>query len=616
MPNVFDQFDVAKPPPVAAGNVFDQFDASAPAAAPIAAPPAPLGLGRGGRAPSNETLAAMRDNGLSNAVQGAADDPVGTIKSIPAGFNRGVANVAGMFADTAQNVVDLGGMAYGAGRSLARKGTLADADEFYKPPDRTQLPLTGDWFAKKMDQGSQALGGGQVTQPSADNGIARVLYGASAGAPGGLLGAGGMRPALTGAAGGASGAAVAEAGGDPAAQAASSLLGGAAAARVPARAPKPQAAKPAPAAKPTQDAVPTTAELSAAKTLAYKAAEDANVVIRPESTQRVVTMMQRVADKENLGKLPPKLKEASDILAERIKANKALSLSDADKVRQLINDAKKSTDAADQRLAKIIQTQYDDYLTNLKPADTLAGDSKAGVAALEQARGLFQRLKNSELLDSMERKAKRAGEAKYTQAGEEHALRDQFRKLADNEKKTKMMRLTPAQLAAIDRVAAPGMKANIARNIGKFDPMRGGVPTFMATTMGGGLGAALGGPAGAVLGPGALGIVGHLANRSAQKTTRTNVAGAREALVGRGLPKAQAAVAAALAKKAAPAAAPSTASTRPRAQVMAEIDALQKRFAALSPQQLQEQGNIRSYVSEALRLQAELKSSESLGGTP
>jgi hypothetical protein len=133
-------------------------------------------------------------------------------------------------------------------------------------------------------------------------------------------------------------------------------------------------------------AVPTTQELKNASEKMYDASEKAGVVIKPESTTRVISMIQKVADEENLGKLPPKISEAAAVLSDRIQKNQPLSLRDADKVRQLINDAKKSTDAADQRLAKIIQTKYDAYLDNLKPVDTLAGDSAQGVAMLKEAR--------------------------------------------------------------------------------------------------------------------------------------------------------------------------------------------------------------------------------------
>jgi hypothetical protein len=281
----------------------------------------------------------------------------------------------------------------------------------------------------------------------------------------------------------------------------------------------------------TKNAVPTTEQLIAQSDAAYKAADASNVVIRPESTRRVVDLLQRIADEENLGKLPPKMKEASDILRDRADAGKPLSLRDADKVRQLINDAKKSTDAADQRLATVAQKEYDSYLDNLQPSDTLAGNSAQGVALLKEARDLFRKRRGSEMIDDLEHNAALSGDAKYSQAGLEHALRQEFLKLARNRRERK--KLTHEQQAAIDKVAAPGKLANTLRNIGKFDPVKGGMPAFMTSVVGGGGGALFGGPLGAVVGPALLGTAANLANRKASSITRGNVAKAREAMVGR-----------------------------------------------------------------------------------
>jgi hypothetical protein len=300
-------------------------------------------------------------------------------------------------------------------------------------------------------------------------------------------------------------------------------------------------------AKPSPPSVPTTAQLKDASAALYQAADEAGVVIRPESTQRVVKMMQDVAEKENLGKLPPKLKEAADVLAERAASGKPLSLKDADKARQLINDAKKSTDAGDRRLASIIQRRYDDYLSNLKPEDTLAGNTTQGVSMLEQARGLYRRQKNSEMLDSMESKADDAGQTNYTQAGLEHALRREFAKLARNDKRMRVLK--PEEQAAVKKVAAPGRAANTLRNIGKVDPTRGGMGAAMNTVVGGGTGAVLGGlmggpagaGAGAIAGQAGLAAAANVANRLALRGTKGRVAQARETLVGRGLPNVSAA---------------------------------------------------------------------------
>jgi outer membrane lipoprotein SlyB len=289
-------------------------------------------------------------------------------------------------------------------------------------------------------------------------------------------------------------------------------------------------------------AIPTTEQLKSATTAMYKAADDEGVVIRPESTQRVVDMLHALAKEENLSatRLPPKMGEAVTILKERIANKDPLTLKDADKVRQLIKDAADSTDPTDRRMGVIAKDQFDDYLDTLSPEDTLAGNSARGVALLEEARGLHRRRKNSELVDDMEERASVTAEKNYTQAGIEHAIRGEFSTLAKNMREKK--KYSPEEWAAIQKVAKPGVFANTMRNVGKFDPSKGGMGATLGLGVGGGLGATvgglLGGPAGAgagaMAGQAALGTAAHLANRKSLSITKRNVEGAREALVGRG----------------------------------------------------------------------------------
>lgn len=174
--------------------------------------------------------------------------------AIASGFNRGVASTAGLFADTAQSAVDLLGAGYSSVRSAI---TGEDPNDLYQVPDRSKLPLTGDWFAQQLDSTPM----GPVTQlPNPEDPAARVLYGAAAGVPGAVVGGGGAAPAIAGAAGGGAGAIAAEAGLDPAAQAAASMLAGAGAAKLSTRAPRVVA----PTEKPSEPIDQTQAKLNAA----------------------------------------------------------------------------------------------------------------------------------------------------------------------------------------------------------------------------------------------------------------------------------------------------------------------------------------------------------------
>lgn len=342
---------------------------------------------------------------------------------------------------------------------------------------------------------------------------------------------------------------------------------------------------------PEKDAVPTTEQLNAASNALYKAADDAGVVIRPESTAKAAAMIQKVADAENLGKLTPKLKEAHDVLVERATSGKPMSLKDADKARGLINDAAQSQDAGDRRLASIVKRGYDDYLNGLGATDTLAGDPAQGVALLKDARSMWGRKSYSETLDAIQRNAEIDGETKYTQAGLEHALRNEFKKLYKSDDAQRYM--TPEQLAAVRKVAAPGAGANALRNLGKMDPTRGGMAAALNNIVGGGLGVAAGGLVGGLPGAAAGGLIGKatlgtgasMANMAALRGTVKRVAAAREALVGRGIQpnggllskESPTPLTAGPQGLLADTAAPEKASTRSPAQIRAEIQRLSDR---------------------------------------
>lgn len=307
--------------------------------------------------------------------------------------------------------------------------------------------------------------------------------------------------------------------------------------------PKEIAWRPSPDEPPVQaGAVPKTAELQAAKQEAYKKADAAGVVITPESTRRVVTMFKSVAKTENLGKLPPKIRDAANILNERIAKKEPLSLMDADKVRQLINDAKRSNDAADVRLAKVIQSKYDDYLDNLSPGDVMKGNAKEGAQLLKDARELHRRFKKSEMIDDILNRSDITGDVNYTQAGQELAIRREFAKIAKD--KDQMKFFTKEEQTAILNIVKPGPRQKFLINLGKLDPSRGGMAAALSTGIGGGLGgvagAAIGGipgaGAGAIGGNAVLGAAANVANRYALKGTRANVEAARKALVKPGIP--------------------------------------------------------------------------------
>src|SRR5689334_7277630 len=67
--------------------------------------------------------------------------------AVASGVNSGIAGLLGLPADTAQNVIDLVKALSGV---VYRETTGKDIPQALEIGSRENLPLTGDWFRKKM----------------------------------------------------------------------------------------------------------------------------------------------------------------------------------------------------------------------------------------------------------------------------------------------------------------------------------------------------------------------------------------------------------------------------------------------------------------------------------
>jgi hypothetical protein len=194
-------------------------------------------------------------------------------------------------------------------------------------------------------------------------------------------------------------------------------------------------------------------------------------------------------------------------------AGKDLTLQEAETLRKIALDAEDDLNPVtrqptpDARIAGKIVDQLDESI------DALDFNS--------DARGIWSRMKKSQMVDQMIHRAEINAGAHYTQAGMEHALRQEFKRLANNERR--LRGLTKEQRAAIEDVAKGGPMENTLRALGKFDPTTGPVAAIASL----GTGLATGG---------LLPAAGFLAKRAATRATVRNVDLAREALVGRGAP--------------------------------------------------------------------------------
>lgn len=271
-------------------------------------------------------------------------------------------------------------------------------------------------------------------------------------------------------------------------------------------------------------------ELGKAKTAAYTAADQAGVQITPQAWGKFSQDIDGLINQAGLThpKLHSNTLSALETIASEAATGQPISLSRVDVVRQVINDA---VDAAsgpngnggDLRRAMQVKGSLDDFLDNLAPTDTLAGDAAIAVPILKEARSLAQREFKAKEIQKLIDLAENQASANYSGAGVETALRQQFKglnaKLIKNPSEAKAF--SDAEREAIKAVAKGGPVGNALRLIGKLAPtgvISGGVGVGLGA-YGGGL---IGGPVGAAIGSAAVPALGSIARKGATLATQRN----------------------------------------------------------------------------------------------
>lgn len=277
------------------------------------------------------------------------------------------------------------------------------------------------------------------------------------------------------------------------------------------------AERPAGLAK-VSEAVPTKEALKAASQAAYKSAEEAGVVITPESFQKAQSVLVAQLEKEGLD---PTLHPSTTAALKRITETQGpVTLEKLETLRRIVKSAEESVSPADRRLAAQTVDTLDRYAETLGAKDLSAGSPEA-VAALKEARGLWSRSRKADVLDELMSRAELSA-PNFSASGMENAVRTEFRALAKNSRRMRMF--TKEEQSAIRRVALGGPTENALRMLGKFAPT--GV---VSTALSSGAGFMVGGPGGAV----GLPAMGGAARYGAAKLTMRNARHANE-LVRRG----------------------------------------------------------------------------------
>jgi hypothetical protein len=258
---------------------------------------------------------------------------------------------------------------------------------------------------------------------------------------------------------------------------------------------------------------PSLEKLQSDKDAAYKRAEETGVVVSRDALNKLKVQLVNDLKKEGLDKdLHPKTSAA---LKRVLETKGQLTLSEIETLRKIANDAKGAIDKSDGRLGARIVDKIDDFEDALGEGDVVSGNP-AAASAYKEARALNTRLSKAKEIDQLYQRAE-LNAPNFSGSGMENALRTEFRALAKNERK--MRRFTPAERAAIKKVAMGGPVENTLRQLGKLAPT--GIVSAGMGTLGG---FALGGSAGAALVP----AIGTASRYAATRMTRRNANAASE----------------------------------------------------------------------------------------
>jgi hypothetical protein len=267
-------------------------------------------------------------------------------------------------------------------------------------------------------------------------------------------------------------------------------------------------------AKEFTKAAPDTEALRRMGSEAFKKAEAAGVVVRPDAMRGQVDDIARWASKEGID---PTLHPGATAALKRLVdvADEPLSLEKIQTLRRVVGSAAKSQSPDERRLAYGMIERIDDFVAGLTPEKIQSGNLGTAADDLVNARNLWARMKKSELIDTAIEKASRQA------SGVENGIRIQFRQILNNPRLRKSF--NKDELKLLDDVVKGDFSTNTLRRLGKLSAGSGAqsnvLNSMMGTGLGAGFGGAVGGPIGAAVGAGAVQGLGYGSQRGAQALT-------------------------------------------------------------------------------------------------
>ena len=274
-----------------------------------------------------------------------------------------------------------------------------------------------------------------------------------------------------------------------------------------------QARRGVPSTKQFVAGAPGPEQLRAQGSALFEAAEKSGVRFKSSYYDEFAdNTLSRLVDEGADEILTPKIARVANVLEQS--KGRAPSIAQMAILRKQFGNAAGSADRAEARLGAIAVEAIDDFVE---------GGASAVGGTLKEARGLWSRLRKSEIIDGA------IANAETAQAGIEAGLRNQFRGLWQARNSKKMRGFSASELNAIKAVAQGNLGANVLRRIGSLSGGLDQGRNMLNLAVGSGAGAAVAGPIGAAAVP----LVGYAAARASKKGTQNRAALAR-AITARG----------------------------------------------------------------------------------
>lgn len=252
----------------------------------------------------------------------------------------------------------------------------------------------------------------------------------------------------------------------------------------------------------------------------FDRARQANMALKPEAYDEMVTRIQQSLGNEFVPENMPQLQNALTALEKR--RGQPLPYSEIMNLREVLKSAYRPDNPNQTRLMSRAVETLDELVDSLNPNGLIGDADPQMVTAIHaEARDLWRRGKNAELLETMAENAKNAVGANYTEAGFQTAMKQQLRAVAkDNFKRYAWLK--PAERKAILNVIRAEGAEDFLRKLGKYSVFTGG--GAMKTGIATGAATALGGPhvGGAVAT--LLGLGGTVARPLSNQITKRNTA--------------------------------------------------------------------------------------------